>query len=258
MTRASFFARISASAAIPLLTCCSVVAATTKDLSDAEIEGRNLVQQLLQQRPTENFTNSGVLKIRASRSKRSGIPFKFEIIVTPANWLSVYETLPASNIAKSVTLTVAQDGVHPNRYTLVERADNRADTNAVTNPAGAATMISFAGSDFWLADLGLEFFHWPEQKILKHEMRRGQACKVLESTNPDPSTNGYSRIVSWIDNDTGGIVHADAYDAHGKLLKQFEPKEFKKVHGQWQLQEMEICNVQTGSRTRIEFTVDNK
>ena len=84
-------------------------------------------------------------------------------------------------------------------------------------------------------------------------MRRGRSCKVLESTNPDPSPNGYSRVVSWIDNETLGIVQAEAYDAKGKLLKEFYPKSFKKVNGQWELQEMEIRNDQTGSRTRLEF-----
>jgi hypothetical protein len=118
--------------------------------------------------------------------------------------------------------------------------------------------FAFAGSDFKVTDLGLEFFHWPAQKVLKHEMKRGQACKVLESTNPEPSTNDYSRVVSWIDNDSGGIVHAEAFDAKGKLLKEFAPKEFKKVNGQWQLQEMEIRNVQTGSRTRMEFNLEKK
>lgn len=77
---------------------------------------------------------------------------------------------------------------------------------------------------------------------------------VLESTNPNPSPNGYSRVDCWIDEETLGIVEAKAYDANGKLLKEFEPKSFKKdATGQWQLQDMEIRNVQTGSRTEIKF-----
>ncbi len=124
-------------------------------------------------------------------------------------------------------------------------------------PQEAATK-ALAGSDFSLADLGLEFFHWPEQKVLKKEVRRSRGCTVLESTNPNPSANGYSRVVSWIDSETLGIVHAEAYDANGKLLKEFDPKSFKKVNGQWELQEMEIRNVQTGSRTRLEFDVKNQ
>jgi hypothetical protein len=116
----------------------------------------------------------------------------------------------------------------------------------------------FGGTDFLVMDLGLEFFHWPEQKLLKKEFSRNRACMVLESTNPNPSTNGYSRVVSWIDEETLGIVHAEAYDANGKLLKVFDPKTFKKVNGQWELQEIEIRNVQTGSRSRIEFDLNNR
>ena len=118
---------------------------------------------------------------------------------------------------------------------------------------GSETMIPFANSDFWIGDLGLEFFHWPEQKILKRENSRGRVCKVLESTSPDPSTNGYSRVDSWIDEETLGIVQAYAYDAQGKKLKEFYPKDFKKVDGQWRVGMMEMINVQTKSRSQIEF-----
>src|SRR5205823_8188268 len=65
-------------------------------------------------------------------------------------------------------------------------------------------MTAFAGSDFWLADLGLEFFHWPEQNLKKQEMRRGRPCQVLESINPKPSAGGYSRVLCWVDGETHG------------------------------------------------------
>ena len=122
---------------------------------------------------------------------------------------------------------------------------------------GSETMIPFAGSDFWVADLGLEFFHWPEQRVLRKEMRRGQSCNVLESVNP-AGAGAYARVMSWIDIDTGGIIYAEAYDPRGKLLKEFEPKSVKKVRGEWQLQEMEMENRQTGSRTWIEFDLPRK
>ena len=120
-------------------------------------------------------------------------------------------------------------------------------------------LIPFAGSDFWQCDLGLEFLHWPTQKILPKttNLKRGREYALLESTNPNPPTNGYARVLSWIDKESGGILAAEAYDANGKLLKEFEPKSFKKVNGQWELSEMEIRNVQTGSRTRLEFDLKN-
>jgi len=238
-----------------LFVLASPAAAATNGLAKSEIEGRHLAQQLLQLRPAENFANAGVLKFRDSKRKRSQTRIQFEFLVTSTNVVGIYTAKKIRGGISSQTLTIAHNGTAPNGYLL--RTDI-GDSTRSQNLSGAETMISFADSDFWVADLGLEFLHWPAQKVLKREMRRGQACKVLESTNPEPSTSGYSRVVSWIDNDTLGIVQAEAFDARGKLLKEFAPKEFKKVNGQWQLQEMEIRNVQTGSRTRLEFDLESQ
>ncbi len=116
-------------------------------------------------------------------------------------------------------------------------------------------MVGFAGSDFWVADLGLEFLHWPKQLLLKKEMRRSRSCNVLESINPEPVAGAYSRVRCWIDIESGGIVLAEAFDSQDKLLKEFAPKEIKKIQGEWQLEEMEIRNVQAGSRTRVVFNL---
>jgi len=229
-----------------LLVATSTFASTTNDFPDAEIQGRSLVQQLLNQTPVKDSTNSGVLVIRDSKGGHAEIPMRFQTCTTEMNslnWLSNYQTTTTN---KNFRLMIVHSGNQPNSYRLFE-------DGVWKNLGENETMIPFAASDFWIADLGLEFFHWPEQKILKSEMRRGRPCKVLESVNPSPSTNGYSRVVSWIDNESDGIVHAEAYDANGKLLKEFDPKSFKKVNGQWELQDMEIRNVQTGSRTRLEF-----
>jgi len=225
-----------------LLAAFSAMAETTNDLSGAEIQGRQLAQKIfeqLEQQPTENFTNTGHLTIRRKDGPRVEFRFRFRAVVTASNWQAIYETKSESYRVKFL---IVHD-IGGKRFFEV-----RNDENIKCEPT-----FPFAGSDFWAEDLGLEFFHWPEQKILKHEMRRGRACKVLESTNPNPSTNSYSRVVSWIDNESGGIVQAEAYDFNNKLLKEFAPKSFKKVNGQWELQEMEIRNVQTGSRTRLEF-----
>jgi hypothetical protein len=236
-----------------LLVVTGAFASTTNDLFDAKIQGRNLAQQLCQAHPVESCNNTGVfgvLIIRDTSGSRTNIPVKFEIIVIGTNWSGIYETTSESKPVTNGLLMINHQADRANRYELYKDGELR---GAIEILRGNQIMIPFAGSDFWVADLGLEFFHWPEQKILKSEMRRSRSCKVLESTNPNSSTNGYSRVVSWIDNESGGIVHAEAYDANGKLLKEFDPKSFKKVNGQWELQDMEIRNVQTGSRTRLEF-----
>jgi len=249
------------SAALPLLAAMNLlaagggVAAATNNLSDAEIQGRRLAQQLLeQQRPAESFTNTGVLKVKDGRSRRSESPVKFQTITTTSNWLTVYEiTGDQTNFAR---LTVIHDSNRPNQYDL--QKNGMVKTSGEGFLTGNEAMIPFGGSDFWAVDLGLEFFHWPEQKLLKRVVRSSRGCSVVESTNPDPATNGYSRVVSWIDSESDGIIHAEAYDAKGKLLKEYDTKKLKKVNGQWQVEEIEICNDQTGSRTRLEFDLKKK
>jgi hypothetical protein len=228
-----------------LLAAISATAQTTNALSDAEIQGRQLVQKLLDERPAENSTNSGVLTIRNRDGSLTTVSMTCKIVVSPTSWTSFYTSSAMSPWEERLFVT------HANNWTNVYLHYLAGAVSKVTLPM--ADTSPFANSDFWLGDLGLEFFHWPGQKILKKEFRRQCACMVLESTNPNPSTNGYSRVVSWIDEESGGIVQAEAYDFNSKLLKEFAPKSFKKVNGQWELQEMEIRNVQTGSRTRIEF-----
>ena len=232
--------------------------AATNDPSGAEREGRRFVEQLLQQQPAENSTFNGVLKINGGKGRRAAIPVKCLVIVTATNWQSVYEALPETNATTMVRLTVTHDGGNPNKYELAESTGGAQPITTTTTLTGAQTMIPFAGSDFWVADLGMDFFHWPEQKILKKELRSSQSCTVLESTNSDGKSAGYVRVISWIGTETGGIIHADAYDAKRKPIKEFIPKVLKKVNGQYQLQEMEISNTQTDSHTTLVLDLDAK
>ena len=194
-----------------LLVTVSVYAVTTNDPVTAEREGRELAKQLRNAKPSANLTNSGSIVIRVPKQPRQTISFNARIIVTETNWISFYDALNgATNLARFSVEHLA-DG--PNRYRL--DCANLLETGKTTLP--------FAGSEFWLSDLGLEFFHWPIQLLIRREIKRSNACSVLESRNPSPPPGGYSRVVSWIDNDTGGILLAEAYDAKGKLLKEFRP-----------------------------------
>jgi hypothetical protein len=224
------------------------------DPVQAEKEARALVADLQAQRPEQNTTNTSQARIRDAAGKEREIPMRFEITATPTNLESVYETLASAGGSGGVKLTVVHTAGQPNQYQLLSPAEAGA-TNAVPKELTPdQTMIPFAGSDFWVADLGLEFLRWPRQRLLKKEMRHSKSCDVLESINPAPVPGGYARVVSWIIIESPhGIVHADAYDARGELLKLFDPTALEKVQGDYQLEEMEVRNRQTGTRTWIKF-----
>ena len=271
-----------ASVALGWFAAVGATAAATEESPDATIQGQQLAQQLCHLRPTENFTNSGTLIMRSRAGKRLAFPVKCQATAAADNWEISYTATQwskNSNIwnTSQITIQVEHSDSRPNRYeqrvsseqgVISKGPGSRAfaldqhgmpvkpgatHSSVTLAVAGQGVFAPFAGSDFWVADLGLEFFHWPAQTILRHEMRRGRSCQVLESTNPNPAPGSYTRVVSWIDHETLGIVQAEAYDAKGRLLKEFFPKSFKKVNGQWELQEMEIRNDQTWSHTWLEF-----
>ncbi len=246
-------------AVLCMLAAGGAAAAAANDLSDKEVQGRQLVGQILQQWPATNVTQTGVLKIRDAQKRRFEIPIKCKVNVAGSNWSSLYEATFSNRV--EVLLIVHAPG-RANEYFYDPQFTGQLPSpedgpgwegRLPMLPAGKETMVPYAGSDFWIGDLGMEFLHWPEQKLVKRVVRSSRGCSVLESTNPDPATNGYSRVISWIDSESLGPLHAEAYDSKGKLLKEYDTKKLRKIKGQWQVEEMEIDNDQTGSRTWLVF-----
>ncbi|MGD0259367.1 MAG: outer membrane lipoprotein-sorting protein [Verrucomicrobiota bacterium] len=229
------------------------------DPVQAEKEACALVADLLAQKPEQSTTNTGRVKIRDAAGNEREIPVRFEIMATPTNWVSVYETLASEGGPGGMRLTVIHADQRPNQYQLTDQAEPGATNGLPRELAPDQTMIPFAGSDFWVADLGLEFLYWPRQRLLKKEMRHSKSCDVLESVNPQPVPGGYARVVSWfMIEKPHGLVHADAYNAKGELLKLFDPTNLEKVQGDYQLEEMEMRNRKTSSHTWIKFNLEHE
>jgi len=194
-----------------------------------------------------------LIKIRDSEGSRREIPLKIITLVTTTNWFQIYETSPAAS-SSAINLTIIHTSEKTNQYLLSSSTNSKP---RLLNPA--ELMVPFAGSDFWLTDLGLEFLHWPGQRLVrdaKITMRLGRPCKVLESINPTPGEGTYGRAVSWIDSETGNLIYAEAYDVNNKRYKVFSLKHFTKVNGRWQVKDMELRNDKADSRTHLEFQFD--
>lgn len=218
-----------------------------------------LVHDLLLQRPAKDLSLDGVLRTRQSDGRRLDIPLLYSIRIEPDRWMSVYEAAATATQGPEY-LTVVHQDAQPSRYVYTQVSQDGARTNAMTL-TGAEAAVSFAGSDFWLTDLGMEFLHWPEQRLVrdaKITMRLGRPCKVLESRNPSPAAGVYSRVVSWIDSELGALIYAEAYDLQNKRYKVFSLKGFKKINGRWQVKDLELRNDKADSRTRLEFKFESE
>ena len=127
-------------------------------------EAKALVAEMLAEKPEQNSTNVGVLKIRNSEGNQHQIPLKIVTLITRTNWLQIYEA-SATPSSSAITLTIVHTSENANQYFLSSSA------NSAPKPLSPADLMApFAGSDFWIADLGYEFLHWPKQtRIVKIE-----------------------------------------------------------------------------------------
>ena len=191
-------------------------------------------------RPTAAINGLGQLRIRPVKGKRKSVVVRFRAFALGATLVNEYLIAGGSLTVKQ---QVARDTLYEWTGTgkKVERLDE------------GQAILPFAGSDFWIIDLGLEMLRWPHQRVIERKLRRGELCSVLVSRPAKDVEGGYSKVVSWVDEDTMGIVRAEFFDGEGKLLKIFEPKSFKKIEGQWHLKEMEMRNEQANTRTSIVF-----
>lgn len=213
-------------------------------------EGARLAAEIRSASPAEEISLRGRLNVRDASGTSRDVPFEFRTTLTASNWSTFYKAV-STDASPQPLLVVRRQREGPNSYQ--EAAPTTPDDWKPLE--GKSIHRAFAGSDFSLFDLGVEFFHWPTQRLRKTEMRKSRSCHVLESLNPSPGAQEYRRVVSWIDVESGGVVVAEAYDAQDRLLKEFSVNSMKKVNDRWQVQQMEIRNVQTRSRTRLEFEI---
>jgi len=216
------------------------------DPAQGERNARELIAETLSQKPEQNSSKDAVLKIRDAKDVEKEVPVHIDVRLTPTNWSTVYET----KSSPAERLEVVHTDEKPNQYQLTDSSKSSAPKTLSADEL----MRPFAGSDFWTADLGLEFLHWPKQRVLMNDMRHHKSCSILESTNPQPAAGGYAKVMSWITVDTPHVVvHAEAFDSSNQIVKKFDPKNLEKINGQYELESMEIRSPKVGSRTILEF-----
>jgi hypothetical protein len=237
--------------ALPAAASLWAAAPTSQELDDGQV----LAERLRAAEPEENSDIHGALIIRAGRQTRQ-VPLICRVTLKDKTWETSYDTAATTNTgAERLVIRYSVNG--PNEYLYARAADpgKSPPAPAPVTPA-EAEITALAGSDFSLADLGLDFLHWPEQRQFPDETHLDRSCFVLESRHPQGK--GITRVKSYFDKESGGLLIAEAYDAEGNVVKEFSlhGSSFKKVNGRWRLEKMEIINRKIHSRTEMKFDME--
>ncbi len=241
---------------LALAGCSISVRAAEANVTRDELEGQALAADVRSQAPGEDADQTGRLRLRLEGGKRATVPVRIRVAVSETFWSVSYDATPTNGPAE--TLVIKHHAGSTNEFLHSRASGSNLEPVAPARVSGAVLYQPFSGSDFWLADLGLEFLHWPVQRRLKGEMRKSRFCRKLESLNPAATGPAYARVVSWLDGESGSVLLAQAYDAAGRRVKSFAVNSVKKVNGRWELREIEIRNELTDTVTRLEFDLPPK
>jgi len=113
------------------------------------------------------------------------------------------------------------------------------------NKSGPFVGSEFAFEDFTALELNKYDYTW-----LREEALDGVQNDVVERT-PRYENSGYSRQVSWVDQDVYQVRKVEFYDRRGDLLKTLVLTDYREYDGVWRAQRMEMVNHQTGKSTDL-------
>ena len=245
--------------ALSLVVAVATSAAETKPgpnvtpILNPEKQGAELSARLRSAVPSEPSV-SGRLEITTRDDTTTVIPIVSRVVSSPTNVQVIYLAEPTpGQPAEALTITHTTNA--PNRYTLAVA------TNLFASPLDSRQLFRpFAGSDFSVFDLGLEFLHWPQQRVLRHEMSRSRSCWVLESVTPSAVPGGYARVVSWVDVEYEGILQAEAYEKAGDRdpIKKFSVGALRKVGDERKIGSLKMHDSRTRRDTELKFDLQAK
>ena len=210
------------------------------DVAGQKAMGAALAESLRGMRLVNQDEIKGNLRIRKPRGKRENVPVIFRAKAEGAAQVETFAT------AKG-TLQIRKTPHKPNEYFF-----KAPGAKAEMKMEGEQLNEIFAGSDFTLGDLGLEFLQWPNQQVIGRASRLRETCNILLSKPAKVLPGGYSHVKCWVEIHNRALLCVEAYRGT-KRVKLFQAKSFKKLEGEWQLRELELRNDVSDARTQIQF-----
>ncbi|MGC3990422.1 MAG: outer membrane lipoprotein-sorting protein [Chthoniobacteraceae bacterium] len=148
--------------------------------------------------------------------------------------------------------TILYQFTTPPPYTLVVHlGKNSSQLDEVTldgkthvNGTDFGTLVR--GSDISFEDVAMRFLYWPEAKVLGEETKTLRKCWKVQVTPPKDVKTVYASVLVWIDEESGAMMEAQAYDAGGKLATAFKLIEPQMIGGVWLPKKIRIQRMKDG------------
>lgn len=119
---------------------------------------------------------------------------------------------------------------------------------------GSAQKVSAArfdqkvlGTDISYEELAMKFLYWPNARVTGEQTITLRKCWQIR-TEPPRGESQYSRVDLWIDQASGALMKAEAFDPSGRMVKKFQVISGQKIEGAWLLKSMRIQSTRSDGR----------
>jgi hypothetical protein len=123
------------------------------------------------------------------------------------------------------------------------------------DPPVVATMenryAAIQGTDISWMDLSLSYLWWRGGKTIGAEKIKGRYCYIVDLRAPADEAGEYAGVRLWIDPQIRILLQAAAYDGRDRLVKVLEVKSFRKIHGVWLIQNLDVQSFPARHRTTL-------
>lgn len=122
------------------------------------------------------------------------------------------------------------------------------------NKSGAFVGSEFAFEDFTISELNKFSYSYAGEEDLD-----GMTTDVIERF-PRYENSGYTKQISWLDQDIFQVRKVEFYDRKGALLKTLQLSDYRDYDGVWRAHSLKMVNAQNGKETELvydEFSFKN-
>ena len=116
------------------------------------------------------------------------------------------------------------------------------------NKSGAFVGSEFAFEDFTITELNKFTYNY-----LREEEIDGMMADVIERF-PRYERSGYTRQITWVDQDIFQARQVEFYDRKGELLKTLTLSDYRDYDGVWRAHKLSMVNHQTGKETDLIYS----
>lgn len=152
------------------------------------------------------------------------------------------------NDIKGTALLSHANILDPDDQWLFLPALKRVKRISSANKSGPFVGSEFSFEDFTALELNKYDYTW-----LRDEQYEGMTVDVIERT-PRYENSGYTRQVSWVDQDVYQVRKVEFYDRRGDLLKTLTLADYREYDGIWRSHRMAMVNHQTGKSTDLIYS----